>query len=331
VLKTILAVLPLALCFTPQLDAQSAVFDDQFDNNILADGWQLTFNPWGLWQVDELNSSYQVLDYGSTFGGNNEVISLNRTFAPVNGEFILTSSVNWNDNFWVPAGYSHLVYEINLFSANSEVIKFRINDQTATDGGNAFVQTASTNTPLPVTLPAAGQADIQLSRDANGVLGYSITINGVNYTNQISTDLSPIVYAEILIEHTTQGGPGRDMLAETYTGFIRLEEPSNNGPTLAVLNPVAGQTMQIEFSNATPNSTVGLGYSFTGAGPTNTSYGLVPLAPPFNRFPNAATNSNGFASWQQLIPAAALGRQCWFAGYDFASAQFTNGVAIVIQ
>ena len=121
------------------------------------------------------------------------------------------------------------------------------------------------------------------------------------------------------------------MLAETYTDFVRLSDGGAATPTLTISNAVAGQTMDIDVTHASANSLVGLAYSLAGGGPTQTSYGIVPLTPPFNMQPLAGSDANGNASWQQPLPASTVGLSVWLAAYDLSTQVFTNGVAIVIQ
>jgi hypothetical protein len=321
----------LFLVFAPQLVAQTVIFEDHFDNNIIADGWMHNYSPWMLWHFDEANSFYEVTDFGSTFGGTNEVNALTRSFAPVSGAFVFESDFNWNDNYWVPLGVSHLRYNLKLSAGSTDIVSIKLTDLDYSHGGDFAISAGGTTAVIATAIPATGNASIVVTRDALNVIHYSITLNGALYSGSLGSDVTAVDAAELAITHSSQGGPGRDMLAETYTDFVRLSDGGAATPTLTISNAVAGQTMDIDVTYASPNSRVGLGYSLAGGGPTQTSYGVVPLTPPFNMYPVGDSDANGNVSWQQAIPSSAVGVSAWFVAYDFSTQLFTNGVAIVVQ
>jgi hypothetical protein len=321
----------LFLVFAPQLVAQTVIFEDHFDNNIIADGWMHNYSPWMLWHFDEANSFYEVTDFGSTFGGTNEVNALTRSFAPVSGAFVFESDFSWNDNYWVPLGVSHLRYNLKLSAGSTDIVSIKLTDLDYSHGGDFAISAGGTTAVIATAIPATGNASIVVTRDALNVIHYSITLNGTLYSGSLGSDVTAVDAAELAITHSSQGGPGRDMLAETYTDFVRLSDGGAATPTLTISNAVAGQTMDIDVTYASPNSRVGLGYSLAGGGPTQTSYGVVPLTPPFNMYPVGDSDANGNVSWQQAIPSSAVGVSAWFVAYDFSTQLFTNGVAIVVQ
>jgi hypothetical protein len=321
----------LFLVFAPQLVAQTVIFEDHFDNNIIADGWTHNYSPWMLWHFDEANSFYEVTDFGSTFGGTNEVNALTRSFAPVSGAFVFESDFSWNDNYWVPLGVSHLRYNLKLSAGSTDIVSIKLTDLDYSHGGDFAISAGGTTTVIATAIPATGNASIVVTRDALNVIHYSITLNGTLYSGSLGSDVTAVDAAELAITHSSQGGPGRDMLAETYTDFVRLSDGGAATPTLTISNAVAGQTMDIDVTHASANSLVGLAYSLAGGGPTQTSYGIVPLTPPFNMQPLAGSDANGNASWQQPLPASTVGLSVWLAAYDLSTQVFTNGVAIVIQ
>ena len=321
----------LFILFAPPLVAQTVIFEDHFDNNIVADGWTHNYSPWMLWHFDEANSFYEVTDFGSTFGGTNEENALVRGFAPVSGAFVFESDFNWKDNYWVPLGFSHLRYSLNLSAGSTDIVSIELTDLDYSHGGDFSISAGGATTVIATAMPATGNASISVARDALNVIHYSITLNGTLYSGSLGSDATAIDSAKLLIIHSSQGGPGRDMLAETYTDFVRLSDGGGSTPTLTISNAVAGQTMDIDVTYASASSRVGLGYSLAGGGPTQTSYGVVPLTPPFNMYPMKNSDANGNVSWQQAIPSAAVGVSAWFVAYDFSTQLFTNGVAIVTQ
>lgn len=321
----------LFLGFAPQLVAQTVTFEDHFDNNIIADGWTHNYSPWMLWHFDEANSFYEVTDFGSTFGGTNEVNALTRSFVPVSGAFVFESDFSWNDNYWVPLGMSHLRYNLKLSAGSTDIVSIKLTDLDYSHGGDFAISAGGTTTVIATAMPATGNASIVVTRDALNAIHYAITLNGTLYSGSLGSDATAADSAELAITHSSQGGPGRDMLAETYTDFVRLSDGGAATPKLTISNTVAGQTMDIDVTHASANSLVGLAYSLAGGGPTQTSYGIVPLTPPFNMQPLAGSDANGNASWQQPLPASTAGLSVWLAAYDLSTQVFTNGVAIVIQ
>lgn len=102
------------------------------------------------------------------------------------------------------------------------------------------------------------------------------------------------------------------------------------GFRLEAVNLVAGQTVTLSVSNATPGSAILFGYSLTGGGPTNTPFGQAALSPPIRRLPPVTSDAAGNASYSRSIPAGASGLNVWIQAYDFSGAQFSNGLAETI-
>lgn len=138
----------------------------------------------------------------------------------------------------------------------------------------------------------------------------------------------------------------------TFAGFpLGIAHPSSNsaenwmslnnaapttsqwrGPADIVLEVeplIAGQTGTACLSNCNDNQAVVFSYSLTGAGPTNTQYGLMDLSAPIRSF--FATSDNlGNAVLTTTVPLSASGRSIWIQGVDTQNNVLSNLVTTFI-
>ena len=323
-----LSLLPLLLVlFTPLLGAQNTIFSDDFEDGVppWTQGWSIDFNQFMLWHFQEANGFFEVTDMGSTFGGTNEQLILSKSLGSQAGTFQLDFSVNWNDNFWVPANYSHLIYTVSLESQGQSRIKFRIIDQDRNSGGQIEVSGGGQTQTIP-GIQAVSDATVSLGRDASGQMNYSISGGVGSHSGSLGVDSSPYDKLAILVQHSSMGGPGRDMLAETYTDFVHLTDGGLSGPTLSVSNLIGGQTATLILTGGTAGSPVVFAYSRAGGGPTNTPFGDALLSPPINRLATVQADANGSASFQATVPPPASGLTVWLQALDFSASVFSNGI-----
>ncbi|MDP6964065.1 MAG: hypothetical protein QGF46_07860, partial [Planctomycetota bacterium] len=322
-----LAILPIELAGA----AQNTVFSDDFDNGVTVDEWQLTYQPFMLWDFVEFGSNFSVYDMGTTFGGS-DTLSIERSFSPRSVDFTLTGSYFWTDNMWVPTGFSHLHYSIEILNQGSVVASLSHIDSSQSNGGSIGGSAAGVNQIIVSNVAAAGTNDFTIERDVNNNLTMTLVVSGTAYSHNFGALNSSIDGLRLAVTHTTQGGPGRDMLAETHTDFLTLvASGGNTGPVLSVQNAVAGSVATMIISQSSPNSPTGLAYSRNGAGPISTPYGLLPLTPPINILPTMFSDSQGTAVWNKALPASSSGLTVWMAGIDLATSQLSNGVAVVVQ
>lgn len=102
-------------------------------------------------------------------------------------------------------------------------------------------------------------------------------------------------------------------------------------PLLSVTNAVAGSAAQIDLVNVSPGATVTIGYSLTGAGPTNTPLGPAYLSPPIHQLP-AVADPAGNVHLSVPIPPSAAGRAVWLHAAETAPAPaLSNELALTIQ
>jgi len=111
---------------------------------------------------------------------------------------------------------------------------------------------------------------------------------------------------------------------------MSLQLSESSGPQLSYSGLVGGGTVVATVSGATPFSTVFLGYSLTGSGPTNTAFGMVAMSPPIKLLTALTTDSAGGSVWSSPVPPSASGRTLYSQGVDLASGALTNPVAELV-
>jgi len=103
-----------------------------------------------------------------------------------------------------------------------------------------------------------------------------------------------------------------------------------SGPVYTVSNLVVGQVATFEVSGATAGGNVLVGYSTTGAGPTNTAFGMVAMSAPIHKLTGMTANAVGVATYQATVPASASGKTLYTQAVDIGSATLSNPLAIAI-
>lgn len=102
------------------------------------------------------------------------------------------------------------------------------------------------------------------------------------------------------------------------------------GPVLDITGLAGGGIATVTVSNATASGNVRVGYSLTGAGPTNTPYGMVDLSAPITSLPTMLADAVGVATLSSSIPGRATGFTLYAQGVDLTSTELTNSMAEVI-
>lgn len=96
----------------------------------------------------------------------------------------------------------------------------------------------------------------------------------------------------------------------TAPGFsfdgIAIDTPAFR-PIYIVNNAVVGSVADFEVSNVSPGSSVIIGYSLTGPGPTTTMFGDVDMTPPISQLPTLVANTSGIASFSAPVPPSLAG------------------------
>ena len=120
-------------------------------------------------------------------------------------------------------------------------------------------------------------------------------------------------------------------IAVGMAGSINVSTPGVPVLDLAPDLPAAGSPLTFHVWDASPNSTVMLGYSMTGGGPWNTVFGVASLTPPVAILTSMSADSTGHASLLVTVPASLQGRSVWFQALDRTATVFSNGVLSVFN
>lgn len=128
---------------------------------------------------------------------------------------------------------------------------------------------------------------------------------------------------------------GRDTLVAHITpNFVHgLAHVSVPQLSLNVYPLVSGAAGTLSCGGAQVGDSIQFVASLTGAGPTQTPYGLVRLSPPFYDLGAVAANSQGVAILQSFVSPALQGRTIWIQAGGFISGvrELSNGVMEVVR
>jgi hypothetical protein len=93
---------------------------------------------------------------------------------------------------------------------------------------------------------------------------------------------------------------------------------------------VGGASATLTVSGATAGGGVLIGYSLTGAGPTNTPFGPVDMSNPITQLPVLTADGAGVASMTTMVPGRATGFTVYTQAADLTSSTLTNSLAEVV-
>jgi hypothetical protein len=102
------------------------------------------------------------------------------------------------------------------------------------------------------------------------------------------------------------------------------------GPSYAITGLVGGGTATLTVSGATAGGGVLIGYSLTGAGPTNTPFGPVDMSAPITQLPTLTADGAGVATMSTGVPGRASGFTVYTQAADLGSGLLTNSLAEVV-
>ena len=117
--------------------------------------------------------------------------------------------------------------------------------------------------------------------------------------------------------------------ASGAVGF-RLVMPERE-PILSVTNFLAGEDAVVSVTQCSPLRNVAVAYSFSGAGPTQSPFGLADLSQPVQIFPILTSDSSGVASITISIPGTALDMSVWLQAVDLFQGVLSNSLAEVVE
>ncbi len=102
---------------------------------------------------------------------------------------------------------------------------------------------------------------------------------------------------------------------------------------VTVSNLIGGQTAEVLVEGADPARVVTILYSFDGAGPTLTPYGLAQVSAPTVTLVTRDPDLNGMVRLQVAVPVAAIGRAVWAQAIEFlgVDGRFSNPLTLEVQ
>lgn len=103
-----------------------------------------------------------------------------------------------------------------------------------------------------------------------------------------------------------------------------------SGPSYTITGLVGGGTATLTVTNATPGGSVLIGYSLTGAGPTNTPFGPVDMSTPITQLPTLTADGAGVASMSTVVPGRASGFTVYSQAADLTSGVLSNSLAELV-
>jgi hypothetical protein len=148
---------------------------------------------------------------------------------------------------------------------------------------------------------------------SNGfTLAYSATSNDGSIVSSVCTDAIS------------------DFASDPRELFLRAVVANGGPPTLSVSALMAGSPTTLSAVNLSANAQALIGYSFQGAGPVQTPFGLVDLSMPIGRI-TVNSDSQGHASVVVQLPASLAGATAWLQIIDLASGEIGAGLEVHLQ
>jgi len=123
-----------------------------------------------------------------------------------------------------------------------------------------------------------------------------------------------------------------DNFPYNYLDGIGIDDISVAAPgppplTYAVTGLVGGGNATLTVSGASAGGGVLIGYSLTGAGPTNTPFGPVDMSLPITQLPTLTASASGVASMTTGVPTRATGFTVYTQAADLTTSALTNSLA----
>ena len=184
---------------------------------------------------------------------------------------------------------------------------------------------------VPSSNPTVDMSWSAASDNLSGIDGYGLfTTTSASSPGAIKDIEEVTSYSETLPEGTwyfnirsVDNAGNWDSDYESY-GPIIIDLP----PVYSITSMTAGSPCTLTVENCDPNSSVLLGYSFSGAGPTSTTFGLVDMSAPINILTRMTANSFGLATKTVNVPPGFSGRTLYTQGVN--NGVLTNSLAAPI-
>lgn len=176
----------------------------------------------------------------------------------------------------------------------------------------------------------------------NGVSTVEVTTDGGGTWTVVWTDnsLGSLLTSSPSVDLSAWAGMANVQVGFHFTGTYAQEWWVDNvvvnddvvamSYSIEQLADFTGNYISFNVDAATPGGTVMLGYSTTGAGPTNTPFGVVDMSLPINTLASMTADAAGGAAFSATTPAGTSGLTLYTQGVDLASGSLTNSLAEVI-
>jgi len=228
---------------------------------------------------------------------------------------------------------SGLTYNVDVYYRVGTSVGFEA-DSSAWTLLSSGLSAPCNGNDIPTFVSLAGNGVVLSAGTTYGIYFDSVDYSagaGIQYTNGTGANE---IYSngDLLLEcKTGQGSPafsGTTFSPRVWNGTIHYDTLSGSGPYYSITNMVAGQTATFSITGAAPSSNCTIGYSLNGAGPLNTSYGIVDMTPPISILANITSDANGDASILINVPPNAAG--ITFYTQALNNGTLTNSIARVI-
>jgi hypothetical protein len=114
---------------------------------------------------------------------------------------------------------------------------------------------------------------------------------------------------------------------EWWVDNVVIDGGGSSGLTLSATGLVSGGVATISVSGATANGNVLLGYSWVGAGPTQTRFGMLDLSMPIHSLPTQVADASGNVSVTAGVAVRVANHTLYGQAVDMTSGEVSNAIA----
>ena len=292
----------LALCCFGTLSAQTTVLTEDFGSGIV---------PPAGWITQNLNGSTTFTESWNTDIPYGFLRAWHGDGGSADGQAENILATPAMDLTGMTEAYFHMDIETNYVAymahSNPSYGNGATTVEVSTDGG-------ATWTVVWTDSIDASEEDLVMARtaDMSAYAGQANVMAGIHF----SGDWAHEVWVDNVVVDDQPGGGG-----------------PGPGVTFSITPMTAGSPVTFSIADAAPNSNCIIGYSLTGAGPTNTAFGVVDMSRPISTLANISTNASGAASLTVNVPANASGVTLYTQALNLAGAAgvLTNSLAETVQ
>ena len=114
---------------------------------------------------------------------------------------------------------------------------------------------------------------------------------------------------------------------EWWVDNVVVDGGGGGGLTLSATGLVSGGVATISVSGASANGNVLLGYSWVGAGPTQTRFGMLDLTMPIHSLPTQVADASGNVSVTAGVAVRLASHTLYGQAVDMTSGELSNAIA----